>query len=242
MPKVNPREFLLNTDYEMDKIIYAYTTEQTTSVVTTIIIPHGLPTVPLVFGVWSTNSDFSNSHELGDYDDPWNQTLRCIARADLTNIYLDLTPAEESGSYVPTTFYINIFGFEPYSDHAVPGWEEPSLTYKKLPATSKYAQNFILNTDYNYLKLLRAGNPFTWQTDHAVFRHGLGYVPQVLIWWTFGFDDENGNIEFAPSDAFSYSDGSYDYKAGTIVDEENVWYYSGIVPTQEEVRVYADEA
>lgn len=243
MAKVDPRDFLLNTDYEMDKIIYAHDEERTVSSVTTITIPHTLPTVPLLFGIWSTSPDYTNSHELGDYDDPWNQNLRCYAKADLNNVYITLTPQSVNGSYVSTTFYVRVFGFEPYSDHEVPGWTEPSLTYKKFPSTSKYAKEFIINTDYNYLKLLRAGDPFTWQSDHAEYVHKLGYVPQILLWWTFGFDDDNGNIEFAPTDYFSYSDGSTSsYKDGVIVDNQNISYYAGTTPLQIETRIYADEA
>ena len=113
MAKVDTRDFLLNTDYEMDKIIYAHDEERTVSSVTTITIPHTLPTVPLLFGIWSTSPDYTNSHELGDYDDPWNQNLRCYAKADLNNVYITLTPQSVNGSYVSTTFYVRVFGFEP---------------------------------------------------------------------------------------------------------------------------------
>lgn len=238
MPKVDPRDFLLNTDYEMDKIIYVNTLQRTASTSTKYTIPHKLKTVPLVFGIWSNNADYSNSHELSAYVD-FTNSPPCIVSADLTNIYITLNPRQSN-----QTFYMRIFGFEPYSEHEVPGWQEPKITHQKLPTTSKHAKTFILNTDYNYLKLLKAGTPLKWDPNRAcmAYSHNLNYVPQILLWSSFGWTDNNGNIEFRPQTTFSHVNNSISSLSGFFVNTKEVAYYSGIVPLDSEVRIYADEA
>lgn len=244
MAKSDPREFLLNTDYEMDKIIFFKELDRTVSAATTVTIAHKLPTVPLVFGIWADNKNFTNAHELGAYEDPWNPSMRCRAYANLTNVYLELTPRMSSGSYVSTHFYIKLFGFEPKSNHEVPGWTEPKLINKQLPKTFGHAKDFIINTDYNYLKLLKGGSPLTWDSARScmAYKHNLGYVPQTLLWWSFGWSDDNGDIQFEPLDSFSYDDDGNNYKSGYFVDGTELLYYSGMVPLKSEVRLYADEA
>ena len=61
--KVDPREFLLNTDYEMDKIIYFKEGKVNNPInnYETISIPHNLGFAPLIFGVCSFNSSFTNT-------------------------------------------------------------------------------------------------------------------------------------------------------------------------------------
>ena len=57
----NPNNFLINTDYPLDMIIYYKFYELTTngSSSQTVTIPHGLGFTPLLFGVWSTTPDFA---------------------------------------------------------------------------------------------------------------------------------------------------------------------------------------
>ena len=245
MAKIDPREFLLNSDYEMDKIIYFHEEERTVSGYTTVSFPHNLRTVPLVFGIWSNNPDFSNSHEINDYGlNPWSPDLICSATADLTNINLTLIPKYENNQYVSTTFYIRIFGFEPYDEHkqGLESYNLPKITFQKIPPTSKYAKQFIINTDYNYLKLLKAGGSIG-NYQNPTYVHNLGYVPQVMTWNTLGWDTDDNNITFSTSGGFSYSDipGS-EYIGGTLVNEKNLWFYDGgIVPSEIEFRLYGDE-
>lgn len=230
MAKVDPRDFLLNTDYEMDKIIYFTELSQTVSSETTITIPHKLETVPLVFGIWSNNANFSNSHELNAQTEFSGNVTPCYVVSDSSDIRVTLS-ADQS-----TTFYVRIFGFEPNyktSDGSI------NLSGKKFSTTSKYAKNFILNTGYNYLKLLKAGNFLEWDGDQYCFSyaHNLGYLPQVLQW---GSEDLETYYS-APS--FSYSDsGQYNYKDGLFVTDSEVITYSGMLSTKYDVRLYCDEA
>jgi hypothetical protein len=237
MAKVDPRDFLLNTDFGMDKIIYYTDYNTSVSDITTITIPHGLPTAPLVFGVWATNPDFVDSRNLDEGKDPWNRVLESSAYADMQNVYLRLTPDYNAQGYVQTDFYVRIFGFEPGSN-----WDGLVLKGKKIAPTSKYAKEFIINTDYNYLKLVKAGEITTTYdpTDQSWrFPHNLGYVPQVLLWWSFGADEDD-NIEFNIEQGFSYTEDNN--KSGYFIDDKNVYMYMGILPHSTEIRLYGDEA
>ena len=240
MAKVDPRDFLLNTDFGMDKIIYYKEVHRTVSSITNVTIPHELPTAPLIFGVWATNPDFTNSHNISDGEHPWDNVLIVRGHADTKNVYLTLVPNYTQQGYVSTDFYIRIFGFEPgYNWEDIVTHEVLVLKGKKIPPTSKYAKKFILNTDYNYLKLVRAGKisqHYESSDQSWRFTHGLGYVPQVMLWWTFG-PDEN-NIEFNIEQGFSYSDT----KSGYFIDDKNVYMYIGILPHDTEIRLYGDEA
>lgn len=246
MAKADPRDFLLNTDYEMDKIIYFQKFEWTASTMTTVEVAHNLPTAPLIFGVWSTNPDYTDSNEIGEANNPWDQALQIRATVDLEKITFTLVPAMQDNAYVTTKFYAMVFGFEPGSD-----WYDPysgeylKLTGHKLPPTSKYAKAFIVNTDYNYLKLYKSGNLGTWQTDHSEYTHGLGYTPQILSWDTLGpWGPLGENIEFYVGNGqFTYYvTPSINYSSGVFVDDQKIYRYVGTVPNSSEVRIYCDEA
>ena len=70
MAKVDPRNFLLNTDYEMDKIVY-FKEGSLNAGQYDVDMPHGLNFTPLVFGVCAFNSDFSDPRSV-----PFNYTTR----------------------------------------------------------------------------------------------------------------------------------------------------------------------
>lgn len=243
MAKVDPRNFLLNTDYEMDKIIYYKELTRTASSSTIISIQHDLKTIPMVFGVWSNDPNFSNTHELGETTDITIQSgtkyyhAPCGADADYTNIYIDLDPYQGE-----TTFYIRIFGLEPHYR------EGDSINFygKKLPPTNKYAKKFILNTDYNYLKLLKAGRFLEWDSQNGcnVYTHGLGYVPQVLEWASFGGTTEQNFYPFRMTGGFARNTApsTFGVFGGIFVNKTQIMSYTGIIPKQSEVRLYCDEA
>lgn len=166
--KVDPREFLLNTDYEMDKIIYfkegSFTTPH--GQYESIVINHNLDFIPLVFGILSFNSDFTNTATI-PFGFNTGAGLHDRVSSDLyaDGTQIGLSFLDEPGKY-PTTIRYRIYGFA------------PSDTRGKAGATSKYAKNFILNTDYNYCKIYKKGTA----TPGEVIKHKLGYIPQVLAW------------------------------------------------------------
>lgn len=172
---VDPRNFLLNTDYEMDKIVLFKEGNFTQS----LEIPHGLSYIPLPFGVWSTDSNFSSTNTISGLDSSGEHgyvpQLSVSLVANSTKLVL-----ESAGNTNNAPIYYRIYALEPNGSHA------------DAPATSSNANKFVLNTDYNYTKLFTAGE-FT--ASGQVYNHNLGYVPQVLAWLRY---PNNGDpqIEF----------------------------------------------
>ena len=163
MAKVDPKDFLLNTDYEIDKIILV----KTGSFVDNTNITHGLDFTPLVFGVWSSNKNFTTTNPLGEpalaeeygYSPPTG--VDCRALND--KIFIK-TNGANAGT---TTIYYRLYAIAPPEANS------------NTPTTSKLANQFILNTDYNYRKLKATGS-FT-QPGQS-YQHKLGYLPQVMAW------------------------------------------------------------
>ena len=165
MSKKNADDFLLNTDYEMDKIVFS----QEGHFVKTVSIPHSLKFTPLIFGVWSTDENFTTVNSIGvQEDDPvipglYTPILNVTGESYSNNI--KLTAYGENSS--TATIYYRLYALEP-SDSA-----------QNAPLTSKQAGSLIFNNDYNYRKLLAKGE-FT--QDNSEFTHNLGYIPQVMAW------------------------------------------------------------
>ena len=165
MSKVDPTDFLLNTDYEIDKIIMV----KTGSFVHTTEFPHGLSFTPLIFGVWSLDPNFTSGNTIGYLPSEgvipglYTPPIGVTARAFSDKVLLETNKGE---NYTTTTVYYRIYAFPP--NDAI-----------NAPTTSKLAKEFMLNTDYNYRKLKATGE-FTQENES--FTHGLGYIPQVMAW------------------------------------------------------------
>jgi len=168
------RKFLLDSDYSMDKIVYmtsgSVSVPNTTSEFPGITIAHGLPFKPLAILQWSNTSDFAITNEFrdADYVSTINTTLAgqyYAVHANATNILID----KYNLSGATKTLYYRVFCFQP-SDAS-----ETSV----VPATENQGSNFVLNTDYNYMKLFHAG---ILTSVSPTFSHNLGYVPRVQIW------------------------------------------------------------
>lgn len=170
MAKVDPRDFILNTDYEMDKIVF-YKTGELPAGSYDEPIKHGLSFAPLVFGVFSYVDDFSGPRPIPYSFITPDNTINVDALADSENVYLSYI----NYAGTPAKIYYRLYGFEPSDSHA------------HVPSTSRYAGEFILNTDYNYCKLKQKG--VVNATSTVTIKHGLGYLPQTLVWGETG-----GNI------------------------------------------------
>ena len=166
--KVDPRDFYLNTDYEMDKIIYF--TKGSIEAGQTKNIQHKLGFAPLVFGIFAFNSDISDPRTLPFQQVTPDSTIAFTLFANSSVVQIGY------GNYTdnPPPAYYYIYAFEPSDSRA------------KIGATSKSANNFILNTDYNYCKLYKKGIV----NGDTTIAHNLGYIPQVLAWR----EDNNGLI------------------------------------------------
>ena len=205
---VDPRNFVLNTDYEMDKIIY-FAEGSLNSGQYDVDIAHGLSFAPLIFGVCAFNSDFSDARNVPYQRLTQSDTVSFDMLANATNIRLSYI----NSSGTPNKIYYRLYGFEPSGSAAI------------VPATSGNASNFILNTDYNYCKLLRKGTAAVG----ATISHNLGYIPQVLVWqvangWTMPVTQSDTN------------------SAVIITDQDLIFNYQLLGVDNFHYRIYYDEA
>ena len=111
---------------------------------------------------------------------------------------------------------------------------EPSDSHRKLPKTSQNARQFILNTDYNYLKLFKKGveNITIHQTipqptaDPITITHNLGYRPQALFW-----------VE----DIYNNSSVVYQFDMTTLPSNIYDDYYGTITTPKQCIETYPDK-
>lgn len=177
MPAIdaNAGGFLYTTDYPLDKIIYMGTGSFTVGATSSASDPvaHALPFTPLLDGTWSTDPTFALSYDMGS--GPASSAsgfLFDIAPEVSANSTNAIVSAQNvTGS--PITVYYRVFGFE------------PSDVNLDAPFTSSVADNYVLNTDFNYTKLYRADVA----TSSTVISHGLGHRTQVSMW-----EEKSGTI------------------------------------------------
>lgn len=159
----NPKDFLLNTDYEMDKIILV----KTGSFVDSKDIQHGLNLAPLPFGIWSTDQNFNIVNTIGVTDSSAEPGYSPELGVTCTSYNDKITIQASGDGSATTTIYYRLFAFE-----------SPNST-QDIAGTSDLATEFVLNTDYNYRKLKASG---TFTQSGETFTHNLGYIPQIMAW------------------------------------------------------------
>lgn len=213
------RNFLFNTDFPIDQIVYIREGSTTIGTGGTVNIAHGLPFIPNVIFYWSFDSDFATVYDQnvgpfpsGNIGFPF--TLQVTASSDATNVILNA-----NGTLGPSTVYYRIFAFQP-SDYT--GDVDP---------TASSADNFTLNTDFNYTKLLTYDKVTVNAGGTTTITHDLGYIPQVLAWTVFSgtsnpllysaLDGFNRDVEVTTTSIIINNDTFLDYD----------FYY----------RIYADE-
>lgn len=170
--------FVATSDYPIDKIITIKSGSFSMPASTSDyihIIPHGLDFMPLCNGNWALTPDFDIIYELSVGTFPSTAPgylFDTVANvyADATNIYIgayNLTATDR-------TLYYRVYGFEPAGSNGVVA----PIAYE--------ADDFVLNSDYNYPKLYGHGSgalPSTSATGAIITAdHNLGYVPQAMGW------------------------------------------------------------
>ena len=206
MPAItaNARNFLYNTDYPLDKVIYLKSGTTNIASGGTLNIAHGLPFIPLINFYWSLTPDFSVIYEdnIGPFpsgNPGFFFTLQVSARADATNITLDA-----NGILGSTTIYYRIFGFQPDDSNV------------DLPSTASAGDIFSFNTDYNYLKLYSASHVSLAAGASFTLVHGLGYRPQVSTWFLTGgvsypstYSDQDGRQTEVTNSSVIFTNASF---------------------------------
>lgn len=165
------RNFLLNSDYPLDKIVYMTSgSASTTFYSVDVTITHGLGFIPLPYIQWSFTSDFAVCYEsLERTSDLYPPSFPYYThiRANSTNIVFEFTKSDITGPQL--TFYYRLICFSPHDVVA------------DVSNIANLADNFILNTDYNYTKLY-LNDTITTTTEPQSVAHNLGYIPQVMCW------------------------------------------------------------
>lgn len=217
----NVTNFLFNSDYEQDKIIYF---KQINNIPVSdgfnpsITVAHKLGIIPLVFGVWSTNSDFTDTRTFASI--PESTQPYATLRNDLNNITIY--------NYSTAPIFARVYAFE------------PSVVQADLPKTSQNASKFIFNTDYNYSKLLAKGR---LTAPGQSFAHNLGYLPQVMAWEEYNNSGGHYVQPYTYSNALLGSYGGTNYGTGLIINNNTISYIgSGSGLPIIHYRVYYDKA
>lgn len=165
---------LIDSDNPLDKVILLKSDTLVFSVSgTSYTFNHGLSFTPLIKVVWSTNSDFSVTYSVGDGPvsssvfSPFIPMLS-MAKANSTSVTLEFSNPDT----VPTA-YLRVYGFM------------PSNVNVDASFTSSSAENFTIDSDYNYTKLYMSGVTASSSTGSSTesINHNLGYYPQVESWY-----------------------------------------------------------
>lgn len=176
------RNFLFASDYPVDMVIYKHAESRTLATAgsiggsVTFTVPHGLPITPLCIGSYS-DDNFVTSYSFGSFPYFYNPTysqftqrIAAVVESDATNIYIRAINHDAARE-----FKFRVVGLAPP--------EIPTNTV--IPATND-ADPFLLNTDYNYMKIAEQGKiahtddgSFGFQTEIVI--HGLGYIPTALV-------------------------------------------------------------
>ena len=175
------RHFSLNSDYPIDKIVLL----KTGSIMPggpldyhQHGIPHGLSFTPLVSGTWRPDGS-TTDYQLGDGPVRMvaagpGQTQpvfdNVIAVADATNIYILYTSFQEAYYPVGPISY-RLYGFAP----------DEGDTELEAEPTAALGTKFIINSGYNYRKLVKSGFADA-RSAQIVVNHGLGFLPSVDLW------------------------------------------------------------
>lgn len=168
--------FLINSDYPLDKVIYLGTHQVTLSSfqIQEVTPAHTLGFTPLLMGQWSTTPDFSVAYGINAGPSVgMNRAFDTSIAANNSNLWIQTQ--NRTGS--TATVYYRMFGF-------VPSDINPEASY-----TSIDGDDFVFNTEYNYMKLLNADMQNVANNGSIIYDHNLGYYPKVMVWNYNSFAD-----------------------------------------------------
>lgn len=237
--------FIFNSDFPADMITYKMSTDFTipAGATGTQTVSHSLGYIPLCFGVWATNPDFSDSCPLSD---GWF-ALQVSSTISEIKLFYDFSTKTED-----THVYVRVYGF-------------PPSTYNgETPATARGSSPLIFDTDLNYAPLLFEGafttksisdiseqvnaeynikNGYMKQTGEAntlTLYYDLPNMPNIMLW-----AEQNGEVKQAAGATFDYWGGWYSleypdarfYNNSVFINLGAGWEYDPIITTH--IRLYA---
>lgn len=219
-------DFQISTRYPMDKVVFLreFTLTLDNFGMANTKIAHGLPDTPFCNAVLSLDN-WQTTYQAGtnriarqSYSDQFD------VASDATNISFSAYFDGEANK----TAKIRVWGFYNSTSNAM------------APATRQLSANqFVLNSKYNYLKLLKDGVANVTNSNVTV-AHNLGYVPIVQLWaelaygdggWTYYNRPDSLDASSPSGQACAVSTTGVTFRSTTLY-KINRFYY----------RIYADAA
>lgn len=160
------RDFLISSDSPLDKVIGMMSGSRNVPAFDSLTITnvaHPFTFTPLALTMYSFDSSFSSAKDegLAQYADPSNM-VSVTSYTNATNLRL----AWYSNIQSSRTVYWRTYFFMPTNVDA------------EVNYTAIDSDDFVINSDYNYAKLLDAGV----NSGNFSVTHNLGYFPQVIAW------------------------------------------------------------
>lgn len=202
---------------------------------------HSLGFAPLIFGFWSDTADFTAPIPFSlspgiSYLDPI--TYQFLPIWDSIQLSTTTTKIEMIATQAtPHDVYFRIYALMP-TDQDV-----------DVATTSQFAEYFIINSDWNYRKVLLAGD-VEIERDTTQFltakpitiNHNLGYKPQVMAW----VGESNGTIQQMQANQFANQQARLSQQ-GVVVNDRSItirapYPQSAVGTPKVYYRVYYDEA
>lgn len=223
---------LIDTDHPLDKVIYMKSGSVSVGGYNynDITIAHGLPFAPLVSAIYSTSSSFPIAWEYNSGEINTSATAPSPFRYD-TRVVSDssnITIRHTNNMSSTVTLYYRLYGFMPSTANDLVGF------------TDGIADDFVVNSDWNYTKLLLAGATAWSSADNSTVtvNHGLGYRPQVEAWVETGTGIYKRTFTDAAPNGTSYS-GAVEVGTNTVVFRRSAGMFGN--SSRFHYRIYVDE-
>lgn len=164
---VNPRNFLLNSEYPMDKVVFMKSGDLMVSgdFPDHVPIRHNLPFTPEIIWSYSTSPGFESSSSSGLL--VYGSTSQIGLTVSSDSQFIHIEPFKIAAA--DRRLYWRAFGFMPPDAH------EDS----EVPETATESNRFYRDSGLNYLKLLKGG---VVGSGGGVVNYDLKYRPRVLVW------------------------------------------------------------
>lgn len=213
--------FVINSDYPLDKLVLVESGSFTIADSTfdsIVLLSHSLPFLPLPILLWSNTPDFTVTNtnmDLAMALSSFGSSVGQQYSAYPVGSSIEVNRTNTSGS--SKTVYWRLFAFPPSTA------SEDSI----VPATASEGDDWILNLDFNYMKLVKST---VLTSSSNSYDHNLGYVPVVMAW---GDGDASVFAQEISPDPSSASTGVH-------VTANSVTWLNPSTYAAIEIRIYAE--
>lgn len=172
------QDFLLNSDYPIDKIVFLREVQIPVSANTNFseTIAHKLGSTPFCNAVFSTDG-WNTTYQSGaqEMDDSGQSFIKkFVVASDESNVYI------KGVTNISGTVAVRVWGV----------FQEDNTYNVDAPPTSANT-SFIINSDYNYPSLVKDGVVDATSSPVSI-EYKLGYIPFTDLWiWHKEWDDSS---------------------------------------------------